>query len=81
MIANSVFVLALWGALGSILVSPKSNRIMSFMTLMITSVIFFFLSKNYLAGTNEPFSFEWLKYMSLQVDIDLSSNTRKFEYP
>lgn len=78
MIANSVFILALWGALGSILVSPKSNRIMSFMTLMIVSVIFFFLSKNYLAGVREPFSFEWLKYMSLQVEVDLSSNIRNY---
>lgn len=78
MIANSVFVLTLWGALGSILVSPKSNRIMSFMTLMIISVIFFFLSKNYLAGIKEPFSFEWLKYMSLQVEVDLSSNVGNY---
>ena len=76
MIANSIFILAFWGALGSILVSPKSNKIVSLMTLMITSVIFFFLNKNYLSGQVEPFPFEWLKYMSLQVNIDLSSTTK-----
>ena len=76
MIANSIFILAIWGALGSILVSPKSNRLISFLTFALTGVIFFFLSKNYLAGAKDVFSFDWLQYMSLQVDIDLSSNAK-----
>lgn len=78
MIATSVFILALWGGLSSILVSPKSNRIISVMTLMITSVIFFFLCRSYLFAETESFSFEWLKYMSLKVDVDLSSNITNY---
>lgn len=78
MIANSVLILAIWGALGSILVSPKSNKIVSLLSFIITSVIFFFLSDNYLAGVKQNFSFEWLKYMSLQVDIDLSSTSANY---
>ena len=78
MIANSIFILAIWGALGSILVSPKSNRLISFLTFVLTGVIFFFLSKNYLAGAKDVFSFDWLQYMSLQVDIDLSSNSQNY---
>lgn len=78
MIASSIFILALWGALGSILVSPKSNRMMSFMTLVVASVIFFLWNKDYLSNASEPFAFEWLKYMSLQVDVDFSSNARNY---
>ena len=78
MIANSVFMLAAWGALGSIFASAKSGKMMSFLTLAISSGLFFFLCQHYFSGKVEYFSFEWLKYMSLQVEINLSSTAKNY---
>ncbi len=75
---NSILILAICGSFGSILIPKRGNRMIGMLSFLITAAVFFILSKNYLSGTDQIHAFSWLKYMSLQVDIDLSANARSY---
>lgn len=50
----------------------------AFMVWAITGLIFFYFFQNWQVGTTENFSYHWLRYQILHIDINLSSDAKNY---
>ena len=80
MIIQGFVILLLFGVLGNIFVSKKLDKFFSLMALLLSVGFLYMLVNGIQEGLNRRFMLEWLNYMSLQVNIDLSSNKTNYIY-
>lgn len=73
MIINTFLVLLSLGWFAGLFPSARYGKSMSFLIWVIVGVMFFYFFQNWQVGTNAPFSYHWLQYRALHVDVDLSS--------
>lgn len=78
MIINTFIVLLLLGGFSGLFPYIRFNKAASFVVWVITGFVFFYFFQNWQVGTVEKFTFHWLKYQALHIDINLSSDANNY---
>lgn len=78
MIINTFLVLLLLGSFAGLFPHIRFNKAAAFVVWVITGLVFFYFFQNWQVGTTENFSYHWLRYQALHIDINLSSNANNY---
>ncbi len=79
MMINNIFALFFIGALGNIFLLKKAERLFSFFLLLVLGGISYAFISGYINADYAKYSFSWLKYLDLEVKVDLSFNKNLYQ--
>ncbi len=78
MIINTFLVLLTLGCAAGLFPNIRYNKAAAFLVWAAAGLVFFYFFQNWQVGTNTGFSYHWLRYQALHVDINLSSNSQNY---
>lgn len=79
MMINNIFALFLVGVLGNIFIMKRAKTLVSFFLCVLLGITSYVLIHTYLLGQDTKFSLIWLKYLNLEVNIDLYLNKTLYQ--
>lgn len=78
MVANTFWALLGLGCLTGAMPEIRCKKTVAFLVWLITGALFFSFARYMLLGGTNEFSFHWLEYRTLHVDISLSSSAAAY---